>query len=335
MKTILTLAVAVLFSAGKAGYAAPALDALKAAAPAGETEVMVPAVPAIAPLGAALRERAAQAPGDSRESARNAKDSRGATPAAGNYLGATSRGKLCGVKIEKQYENVYLQIYWVEQSGKYRSCGFFPKKSGGSGNFVEMSGGSEFSVCKSGLTLNNTGVPVEAKLGIGSLLQFGYNETCSNLAVSSLNKAGREGLETAEIRFPKGPVPASGQSALISKEGRGAAALNGTILLEGNSLPVSITYRTFPADQRINVGPMVFVLTGQGQSFAGFRNAGGAEQNVLIAPAGAGALKDPQQMAEELGIANFKEIKCCKGDHFLMLADKLTGKIVANCVQLR
>ena len=335
MKAILTLAVAVLVSAGRAGYAATALDALKTAAPAGQEEVTAPAVTASSPLGGAVREPAAKAAGYSRESAQDAGHSRGSTPAAGSYLGTTSRGKACGIKIERQYDNVYLQIYWVEQSGKYRSCGFFPKKTSGSGSFVEMSGGSEFSVCRSGLALDETGVPVEAKFGIGSLLQFGYDETCSDLADASLNKTGREDIKTAGIRLPEGQAPASGQSASISKEGRGAATLNGTILLEGNSLPVSITYRTFPSDERINVGPMAFVLTDQGQSFAGFRNAGGADQNVIIAPAGAGALEDPQRMAEEFGIANGNEIKCSKGDHFLMLADNITGKIVANCVRLR
>lgn len=165
MKRTLTLAVAVLFSAAKAGYAGDALNELKSAAPAGDTKVLVSPIPAPVPLSAAA----------------GLKGPRGIAPAAGNYLGTTALGGYCGVKIEKQYDTVYLQISWVDRSGKYQSCGFFPKKTSGSGNFLEMSGGSEFSVCRTGLTLDQAGVPAEAKFAIGSFLQFGYDETCSGL----------------------------------------------------------------------------------------------------------------------------------------------------------
>lgn len=210
MKAILTLAVAVLFSAGKAGYAATALDALKTAAPAGQEEVTAPAVPASA-------------------------TSRGPAPAAGNYAGTTARGLACGVKIQKEYDNLYLQIYWIERSGKYQSCGFFPKRSGGSGNFVELSGGSEFSTCSTRLTLDNTGIPVEAKLGIGSLLQFGYDETCADLRRDST------GFKAAQLPVSPAAAPETGEAGSFSGAGeersRQSSLMTISEILDAKPLP--------------------------------------------------------------------------------------------------
>ncbi len=100
----------------------------------------------------------------------------------GDYSGKTARGGAdCGVKITRKYDSMYIQFGWDDNTGRYMSCGFFPKKTSSSGNLIEFSGGSESSVCKAQLTLNANSVPVSAKFGVGSFVQLGYDVTCLNL----------------------------------------------------------------------------------------------------------------------------------------------------------
>jgi hypothetical protein len=99
----------------------------------------------------------------------------------GNFTGKTPEGQPCNVKIEGDEESVFTQIGWTNSEGNHEGCGFIAKKIKQTLSSIKLEGGSEASVCKTRISFDEDGYPLEADFGIGLIIQVGYDVTCSDL----------------------------------------------------------------------------------------------------------------------------------------------------------
>ena len=158
-----------------------------------------------------------------------------------------------------------------------------------------------------------------------------------NITAGALEFGGDVGEITKEVK-------AYGADLKIPQPIKAAPSgvtLDWQALLNGVQVAVRVVYQGSP--ERIYVGAAEFRLDNYGiGGFGGSRkvtenNTVKADQNVIIQTdenAMAYLMQYAQKQAKEMGLKNWKEVKCSKGDDaFLVVTDNLTGVMVGNCMK--
>ncbi len=104
----------------------------------------------------------------------------------GAYTGQTGDGRQCGVRIgpsEFHEGNTRVDFSWRKDGGGYEA-GYVEVKSEDQrivGDTFIGKSSYDIAVAKLKLTLASDGSPVEAKMGLGMFIKFGYDEICYEL----------------------------------------------------------------------------------------------------------------------------------------------------------
>lgn len=104
----------------------------------------------------------------------------------GDYTGHTKDGRNCGLRIQPNSAlngRTTIQFTWTKNSNQ-NEYGYVDVKNDEiriDGNTFSAQSSNDIAKAKVKLTLANDGTPIEAKMGIGLLIQIGYDVTCLQL----------------------------------------------------------------------------------------------------------------------------------------------------------
>lgn len=104
----------------------------------------------------------------------------------GDYTGHTKDGRNCGLRIQPNDAingRTTIQFTWMKNSSQ-NEYGYVDLKNEDiriDGNTFSAQSNNDIAKAKVKLTLANDGTPIEAKMGVGLLVQIGYDVTCLQL----------------------------------------------------------------------------------------------------------------------------------------------------------
>lgn len=102
----------------------------------------------------------------------------------GKYVGSTDDGKKCYLTVNSKY-GLSVGLFWKGAFGD--GVHFTVKSSSQTDNILKVSGSADFATAKAKITMHNDGTPIEALMGVGALIQLGYDIDCKNLTIDNSN----------------------------------------------------------------------------------------------------------------------------------------------------
>lgn len=99
----------------------------------------------------------------------------------GIYSGQTENNTECSIEIKKDKKLYVVEVAYSNEDAEVENCNFRANHANETNKELKVSGSSESAICKVKVKLANDGTPVEAEMGVGRFMQFGFDTNCKNL----------------------------------------------------------------------------------------------------------------------------------------------------------
>lgn len=99
----------------------------------------------------------------------------------GIYSGKTENNTDCSIEIKKDKRLYVVEVAYSNEDAEAENCNFKANHANENNKELRVSGSSDSAICKVRVKLANDGTPVEAEMGVGRFMQFGFDANCKNL----------------------------------------------------------------------------------------------------------------------------------------------------------